>query len=104
MPTTGVDRQGKPHSVVNLTGRRDPGLGACWQRLPAAGVGADRPGGRPQSSPAVLVLVLPAAGIGYAYRVPTRLAAELSGVWGNRSCWLAFGPLATAAACLALAR
>jgi 1,4-dihydroxy-2-naphthoate octaprenyltransferase len=96
---TGVDAQGKPHSVVNLTGRRDRVallahgvllLGLALMALVAL-----------RSSSAVLVLVLACCGLGYVYQGPPFR-------WGYRGlgeplCWLAFGPCATAAALLALA-
>jgi len=96
---TGVDDTGKPHSVVNLTGRRDRVahlangcllLGLALMALVAV-----------RSSPAVLALVLACCGVGYLYQGPPfRL-----GYWGlgEPLCWLAFGPLATAAGLLALA-
>jgi 1,4-dihydroxy-2-naphthoate octaprenyltransferase len=96
---TGVDAQGKPHSVVNLTGRRDRvallangalGLGLLLMALVAL-----------RSSPAVLALVLACCGIGYAYQGPP-LRLGYRGL-GEPLCWLAFGPCATAAALLALA-
>ena len=95
---TGVDRLGKPHSVVNLTGRRDRvallangclvlGLGLM------AWIAA-------RSTPLVLPLVLACCGLGYVYQGPPfRLGYR--GL-GEPLCWLAFGPLATAAALLAL--
>ncbi|MCT0214172.1 MULTISPECIES: 2-carboxy-1,4-naphthoquinone phytyltransferase [unclassified Synechococcus] len=96
---TGVDRLGKPHSVVNLTGRRDRVavlahgclvLGLLLIALVAA-----------RSSPAVLALVLACCGVGYAYQGPPLRLGYLG--LGEPLCWLAFGPLATAAALLALA-
>ena len=96
---TGVDRHGKPHSVVNLTGRRNRvavaaqgclllGL-ALIARVAVA------------SSPAVAALVLLCCGLGYVYQGPPfRLGYR--GL-GEPLCWLAFGPCATAAALLALA-
>ena len=96
---TGVDAQGKPHSVVNLTGRRDRvawlangalALGLALMALVAL-----------RSSGAVLALVLACCGIGYAYQGPP-LRLGYRGL-GEPLCWLAFGPLATAAGLLALA-
>jgi 1,4-dihydroxy-2-naphthoate phytyltransferase len=96
---TGVDAQGKPHSLVNLTGRRDRiallahgclGLGLALMALVAL-----------RSSQAVFVLVLGCCGVGYVYQGPPfRLGYR--GL-GEPLCWLAFGPLATAAALMALA-
>ncbi len=96
---TGVDTHGKPHSVVNLTGRRDGVLalahvclvvGLALMALVAL-----------RSSTAVLLLVLLCCGLGYLYQGPPfRLGYR--GL-GEPLCWLAFGPCATAAALLALA-
>ena len=96
---TGVDTHGKPHSVVNLTGRRDRvsllANGALLVGLLLMALVALR------SSPAVLALVLACCGIGYAYQGPP-LRLGYRGL-GEPLCWLAFGPCATAAALLALA-
>jgi len=96
---TGVDVLGKPHSVVNLTGRRD--RVATWANgclvlgLGLMALVAWR------SSPAVLALVLACCGLGYLYQGPPfRLGYR--GL-GEPLCWLAFGPFATAAGLLALA-
>ncbi|MFM7237927.1 MAG: 2-carboxy-1,4-naphthoquinone phytyltransferase [Cyanobium sp.] len=96
---TGVDATGKPHSLVNLTGRRDHiallahgclGLGLALMALVAL-----------RSSTAVFALVLACCGVGYVYQGPPfRLGYR--GL-GEPLCWVAFGPLATAAALLALA-
>jgi len=96
---TGVDREGKPHSLVNLTGRRDRVallaqgclvLGLGLMGLVALG-----------SRPAVIALVLLCCGLGYVYQGPPfRLGYR--GL-GEPLCWLAFGPCATAAALVALA-
>lgn len=96
---TGVDTHGKPHSLVNLTGRRDRVawlanscllLGLALMSLVAV-----------RSSPLVLALVLLCCGLGYLYQGPPfRLGYR--GL-GEPLCWLAFGPCATAAALLALA-
>ena len=96
---TGVDEQGKPHSVVALVGRPRPvqrlatlalltGLMLMlWIAL--------------RSSLAVLVLVLVSCGLGYLYQGPPfRLGYQ--GL-GEPLCWLAFGPFATAAALLVIA-
>jgi 1,4-dihydroxy-2-naphthoate octaprenyltransferase len=95
---TGVDAQGKPHSLVNLTGRRDRvallANGFLLAGLLLMTLVAWR------STPAVLVLVLACCGIGYLYQGPPfRLGYQ--GL-GEPLCWLAFGPLATAAGLLAL--
>jgi 1,4-dihydroxy-2-naphthoate octaprenyltransferase len=96
---TGVDRHGKPHSVVNPTGRRARvallANGCLIAGLALIALVAAR------SSPAVLVLVLACCGLGYAYQGPP-LRLGYRGL-GEPLCWLAFGPLATAAALLALA-
>ncbi|MGB7565276.1 MAG: UbiA family prenyltransferase, partial [Prochlorococcaceae cyanobacterium] len=93
---TGVDRHGKPHSLVNLTGRRDRvawiANGALVAGLALIALVALR------SNPAVLALVLACCGIGYAYQGPP-LRLGYRGL-GEPLCWLAFGPLATAAALL----
>ena len=96
---TGVDTHGKPHSLVNLTGRRDRvallAHAALLLGLALMGLVALR------SSAAVWWLVLACCGIGYLYQGPPfRLGYR--GL-GEPLCWLAFGPLATAAALLALA-
>jgi 1,4-dihydroxy-2-naphthoate octaprenyltransferase len=96
---TGVDTHGKPHSVVNLTGRRDRVLalanGCLVVGLALMTLVALR------SSTAVLLLVLLCCGLGYLYQGPPfRLGYR--GL-GEPLCWLAFGPCATAAALLALA-
>ncbi len=95
---TGVDAQGKPHSVVNLTGQRDRvawlANGALLLGLALMALVALR------SSGAVLALVLACCGIGYAYQGPP-LRLGYRGL-GEPLCWLAFGPLATAAGLLAL--
>ena len=96
---TGVDEQGKPHSVVALVGRPRPvqqlatiallmGLMLMlWIAL--------------RSSLAVLLLVLVSCGLGYLYQGPPfRLGYQ--GL-GEPLCWLAFGPFATAAALLVIA-
>jgi 1,4-dihydroxy-2-naphthoate octaprenyltransferase len=95
---TGVDAVGKPHSVVNLTGRRDRvallANGALLLGLALMALVALR------STPLVLALVLACCGLGYVYQGPPfRLGYR--GL-GEPLCWLAFGPCATAAALLAL--
>ncbi|MGB5135390.1 MAG: 2-carboxy-1,4-naphthoquinone phytyltransferase [Prochlorococcaceae cyanobacterium] len=96
---TGVDTHGKPHSVVNLTGRRDR-VSALANGCLALGLGLMAVVAW-RSSPAVLVLVLGCCGLGYLYQGPPfRLGYR--GL-GEPLCWLAFGPLATAAGLLALA-
>lgn len=96
---TGVDSKGKPHSVVNLSGRRDRValaanccllLGLALMALVAQ-----------QSHAAVLMLVLACCGIGYLYQGPP-FRLSYRGL-GEPLCWLAFGPLASAAALIALA-
>ena len=96
---TGVDRVGKPHSVINLTGRRN---GVALLSSIALLLGLLLMGGLAlRSSPAVFPLVLLCCGIGYLYQGPPfRLGYR--GL-GEPLCWLAFGPLATAAALLVLA-
>ena len=96
---TGVDANGKPHSLVNLTGRRDRvagwANGALLLGLLLMALVALR------STPAVFGLVLLCCGLGYIYQGPPfRLGYR--GL-GEPLCWLAFGPCATAAALLALA-
>ena len=96
---TGVDDQGKPHSVVALVGRPRPvqqlatlallmGLMLMlWIAL--------------RSSLVVLVLVLVSCALGYLYQGPPfRLGYQ--GL-GEPLCWLAFGPFATAAALMVIA-
>jgi 1,4-dihydroxy-2-naphthoate phytyltransferase len=96
---TGVDAIGKPHSLVNLTGRRDRvaflangclGLGLAVMAVVAL-----------RSTPLVLALVLACCGLGYLYQGPPfRLGYR--GL-GEPLCWLAFGPLASAAGLMAVA-
>ena len=91
---TGVDATGKPHSVVNLTGRRDrvaQGSTAALVLglLVMAGLAWN-------SSGAVLALVLVCCGLGYVYQGPP-FRLSYRGL-GEPLCWLAFGPFATAAA------
>lgn len=96
---TGVDIHGKPHSVVNLTGQR--GAVAAWANGALAAGLALMALVAWRSSPAVLALVLACCGLGYLYQGPPfRLGYR--GL-GEPLCWLAFGPLATAAGLLALA-
>ena len=96
---TGVDATGKPHSLVNLTGRRDRvsllANGALLLGLLLMALVAVRSHG------AVLALVLACCGLGYVYQGPPfRLGYR--GL-GEPLCWLAHGPLATAAGLMALA-
>ena len=86
-------------TLVNLTGRRDRvawlANGCLLGGLALMALVAWR------SSPAVLGLVLACCGLGYIYQGPPfRLGYR--GL-GEPLCWLAFGPLATAAALVALA-
>jgi 1,4-dihydroxy-2-naphthoate phytyltransferase len=96
---TGVDAVGKPHSLVNLTGRRDRvallAHGALLLGLALMALVALR------SSGLVLALVLACCGLGYLYQGPPFRLGYLG--LGEPLCWLAFGPCATAAALLALA-
>ena len=96
---TGVDAQGKPHSVVNLTGRRDR---VAWLSTLALLVGLALIAWLAwRSQPVVLALVLVCCGLGFIYQGPPfRLGYR--GL-GEPLCWLAFGPFATAAALLVLA-
>ena len=95
---TGVDATGKPHSVVNLTGRRDR---VAQGATAALVVGLLLMALLAWSSTwAVLALVLVCCGLGYVYQGPPfRLGYR--GL-GEPLCWLAFGPFATAAALLVL--
>jgi 1,4-dihydroxy-2-naphthoate octaprenyltransferase len=95
---TGVDADGKPHSLVNLTGRRDRvelwANGALFLGLLLMALVALR------SNPAVFAMVLLCCGLGYVYQGPPfRLGYR--GL-GEPLCLLAFGPFATAAALLAV--
>ena len=95
---TGIDSAGKPHSVVQLTGRRSRVAG--WANAALLVGLALMAAVAWLSSPAVLALVLLCCGIGYVYQGPPfRLGYH--GL-GEPLCWLAFGPVATAAALLAL--
>ena len=95
---TGVDALGKPHSVVNLTGRRDR---IAWLSSLALVLGMLLMAWLAwRSSPVVFLLVLLCCGLGYLYQGPPfRLGYQ--GL-GEPLCWLAFGPCATAAALLVL--
>jgi 1,4-dihydroxy-2-naphthoate phytyltransferase len=96
---TGVDTHGKPHSVVNLTGRRD--RVALWANACLVVGLALMAWVAWASTPLVLALVLACCALGYLYQGPPfRLGYR--GL-GEPLCWLAFGPLATAAGLLALA-
>ena len=96
---TGVDTKGKPHSMVNLTGRRD--RVDLWARGCLAGGIVLMALVAWRSTPLVLALVLGCCVLGYLYQGPPfRLGYR--GL-GEPLCWLAFGPLATAAGLLALA-
>ena len=96
---TGVDAVGKPHSVVNLTGRRDR---IAWLSSAALLFGLSLMAWLAwRSHPAVLLLVLLCCGLGYVYQGPPfRLGYQ--GL-GEPLCWLAFGPVAPSAALLVLA-
>eukprot|EP00457_Paulinella_chromatophora_P010157 gb/GEZN01010248.1/.p1 GENE.gb/GEZN01010248.1/~~gb/GEZN01010248.1/.p1 ORF type:complete len:262 (+),score=-19.78 gb/GEZN01010248.1/:21-806(+) len=95
---TGVDLNGKPHSLVNLTGSRSwvalLANGALVSGLLIASLVAFR------SSLNVMWLILACCGIGYAYQGPP-LRLSYHGL-GEPLCWLVFGPLATAAALMAI--
>ena len=95
---TGVDALGKPHSVVNLTGRRDR---IAWLSSLALVLGLLLMAWLAwRSHPVVLALVLVCCGLGFIYQGPPfRLGYR--GL-GEPLCWLAFGPFATAAALLVL--
>ena len=97
---TGVDAVGKPHSLVNLTGRRDRvallAHGALLLGLGVMVLVALR------SSGLVLALVLACCGLGYLYQGPPFRLGYLG--LGEPLCWLAFGPCATAAALLEIGR
>ena len=95
---TGIDAVGKPHSVVALTGRRALVATIANATLVAGLLLMTLVALR--SQPVVLALVLACCGLGYVYQGPPfRLGYR--GL-GEPLCWLAFGPLATAAALLAL--
>ena len=95
---TGIDDAGKPHSLVQLTGRRSRVAG--WANAALLLGLALMAAVAWLSSPAVLALVLLCCGIGYVYQGPPfRLGYH--GL-GEPLCWIAFGPVATAAALLAL--
>jgi len=95
---TGIDAAGKPHSVVQLTGRRSRVAG--WANGALLLGLALMVAVAWLSSGAVLALVLLCCGIGYVYQGPPfRLGYH--GL-GEPLCWLAFGPVASAAALLAL--
>ena len=95
---TGVDALGKPHSVVNLTGRRDR---IAWLSSLALVLGLLLMAWLAwRSQPVSLALVLVCCGLGFIYQGPPfRLGYR--GL-GEPLCWLAFGPFATAAALLVL--
>lgn len=91
---TGVDRN-KPHSLVNLTGK--PGqvfwIGNAFLALGLLGILWLS---WQQSDPTVLMLVLMACGLGYAYQGPP-LRLGYQGL-GEILCFISFGPLAVLAA------
>ena len=95
---TGVDVEGKPHSVVALLGQRRPvrrlAHGALVAGLLLMAVIALR------SSVWVLALVLLCCLLGYLYQGPPFRLGYLG--LGEPLCWMAFGPLATAAALMVL--
>ena len=95
---TGVDALGKPHSVVNLTGRRDR---IAWLSSLALVLGLLLMAWLAwRSQPVSLALVMVCCGLGFIYQGPPfRLGYR--GL-GEPLCWLAFGPFATAAALLVL--
>ena len=96
---TGVDATGKPHSVVNLTGRRRDRVAQGATAALVLGL-LVMAGLAWSSSGAVLALVLVCCGLGYVYQGPPfRLGYR--GL-GEPLCWLAFGPFATAAALVVL--
>ena len=95
---TGIDAAGKPHSVVQLTGRRSRVAG--WANAALLVGLALMAAVAWLSSPAVLALVLLCCGIGYVYQGPPFRLGYYG--LGEPLCWLAFGPVATAAALLAL--
>jgi len=95
---TGIDAAGKPHSVVQLTGRRSRVAGWANSALLLGLVLMAAVAWL--SSPAVLALVLLCCGIGYVYQGPPFRLGYYG--LGEPLCWLAFGPVATAAALLAL--
>ncbi len=96
---TGVDKAGKPHSIVTLVGqRRSVSRWACLALFLGLALMLTL---ALRSSFAVLPLVLVSCGLGYLYQGPPfRLGYR--GL-GEPLCWLAFGPFATAAALLVLA-
>ena len=95
---TGVDAQGKPHSVVNLTGRRDR---VAWLSTLALLVGLALIAWLAwRSQPVVLTLVLVCCCLGFIYQGPPFRLGYLG--LGEPLCWLAFGPFATTAALLVL--
>ena len=96
---TGIDTVAKPHSVVNLLGKR-PLVGRMANLALLAGLClifllALR------SNIYVLFLVLVSCFLGYLYQGPP-FRWGYQGL-GEPLCWLAFGPFATAAALLVLA-
>ncbi len=96
---TGVDELGKPHSVVALLGSRRPVAHLAYLALLLGLILIFWLALR--STFSVLYLVLACCVLGYLYQGPPfRLGYQ--GL-GEPLCWLAFGPLATAASLLVLA-
>ncbi len=96
---TGVDQFAKPHSVVALLGRKEPIRNVAYISLILGLLIILHLA--LHSSPSVFFLVCGSCLLGYIYQGPPfRLGYQ--GL-GEPLCWLAFGPVATSAALLALA-
>ncbi len=86
---TGVDVR-KPHSVVNLTGRK----GAVWwlaQLCLGLGGAIVAALAWAQQDPTILLLLMLACGLGYLYQGPPFRWGYAG--WGEPLCFLAFGPV-----------
>ncbi|NJK60832.1 MAG: 2-carboxy-1,4-naphthoquinone phytyltransferase [Oscillatoriales cyanobacterium SM2_1_8] len=86
---TGIDVR-KPHSVVNLTGRKTAVWGMAQLCL-LLGLGIVAALAWGQQDPTILVLLAVACGLGYLYQGPPFRWGYAG--WGEPLCFLCFGPI-----------